>query len=168
MQYHLFNSAVCILVIYSLCFMLNKSASRAYALLAFFVCCLISYTDFYNLVDAVQYHSLFAIMYIFVTYKVKDIYPKLACCLLGCFQILMAWDGWVNAENETYIWIHYENIIYILHSLIFGAFISRDVIKIKSSVEYFFASLSKLLGNTCNMPCLWYYYSYTRITKEHC
>ena len=156
-----------ILLIYCACFIVNKNASRAYALLAFFVCCLISYTDIYNLVDSVQYHSLFAIIYIFVTYKVRNIYPKLACCSLGCFQILMAWDGWANADSETDLWLHYEDIIYILHSLIFGAFISRDVIKIKSSLEYFFASMCKLLRNTCNMPCLWYYYSYHPNFKKH-
>ena len=167
MQYQLVDINLSILVIYSLCFMINRDASRAYALLAFFVCCLISYTDFYNFIDAVQYHSLFAIIYIFVTYKVKSVYPKLACCLLGCFQILMAWDGWVNAQNETYIWIYYENIIYILHSLVFGAFISRDIIRIKSSLECVIAAMRKLFRNTCNMSRVWYYCTYYPLKKNY-
>lgn len=168
MQYQLADINLGILAVYCVCFLINKSASRAYALLAFFVCCLISYTELYNLIDAIQYHALFAIIYTLVTYKVRGIYTKIACCLIGCFQILMAWDGWANAKVETYIWLHYESFIYALHCLIITSFISRDIIKIKLSLGNFFANMFDLFRHTCNMSCLCYYYAYNRITKEHC
>lgn len=168
MQYQLFNSAAFILAIYSLCFLINRDASRACTLLAFLACCIISYTEIYNLIDGIQYHALFAIAYILVTHRVIGAYTKLACCLMGCFQILMAWDGWVNAKVETYIWLHYESFIYSLHCLIITSFISRDIIKIKLSLGNFFANMFDLFRHTCNMSCLCYYYAYNRITKEHC
>lgn len=166
-MYHLADINFSILAIYSFCFMFNRCASRAYALLAFFICCLLSYTEIYNNINAVQYHAFFAIIYIAATYKIERVSTKVACCLLACFQITMAWDSWINAENTTYIWLHYEVIIYMLHAIIICSFLSVDAAKIKRGVANVFASLLDMLGNTCNMPCLCYYYSHKRITKEH-
>lgn len=136
-------------------------------MLAFFVCCLLSYTEIYNNVNAVQYHAFFAIIYIAITYKIERVVTKIACCLVVCFQIAMAWDGWINAENTTYIWLRYENIIYMLHAIVICSFLSVDTDKLKLGVVSVFARVFDVLRNTCNMSCLCYYYSHKRIKKEH-
>lgn len=144
-------------VFYFLIVICNNGASRVYALLAFLFCMLFSHTPIYQHLDAVQYHSLFAIIYLSLTYRVKPIKAKVASCMLGTFQTLMAWDSYANAEIETFIWLHYESIVCVLHALIIGSFIERDINRIKSNLENITSFVRSFFGYSCNRLCLWYY-----------
>ena len=42
----------------------------------------------------------------------------LCCAIMILFLLLMAWDSYVNAYNQTFIWVHYESIILCIHVLI--------------------------------------------------
>lgn len=137
--------------------LLNFKASRVYSLLAFLFTAVIAYTAIYAALPAVQYHALFAIIYLSVTYKVKPVKAKVACCLLGSFQIIMAWDSYINAQIETFIWLHYEVIVCLLHALIIGSFLERDAERIKRHLERFASFVRNLFGYSCNRLCLWYY-----------
>ena len=146
-------------LIISMYFMLSLTlkASRVYALLAFLFCSVSAYTPIYQHLDAVQYHSLFAIIYLSLTYRVKPIKAKVASCMLGTFQTLMAWDSYANAEIETFIWLHYESIVCVLHALIIGSFIERDINRIKYHLENIASFVRGFFGYSCNRLCLWYY-----------
>lgn len=144
-------------VFYFIIVLCNNEASRVYSLLVFLFCLLIAYTQIYQQLDEVQYHSIFAIIYLLLTYRVKPIKAKVASCMLGAFQTLMAWDSYANAEIETFIWLHYEIIVCVLHALIIGSFIERDVNRIKSNLEAFASIVRHFFGYSCNRLCLWYY-----------
>ena len=152
---------------YFLIIFLSIKASRVYVLLAFIFSATIAYTPIYNLLDAVQYHSIFAIIYTSLTYLVRLKKTKVACCMLGSFQLLMAWDSWANATIETFIWANYESIVCLLHALIIGSFLERDIERIKSILDSAASSLRNLLGYTCNQLRLWYYYTNAQIQKDH-
>lgn len=151
------DMALTISVMYFIVVLYHREASRVYALLAFLFCALIGRTEIYQQLDAVQYHSIFAIIYLLLTYRVKPIKAKVASCMLGTFQTLMAWDSYANAEIETFIWLHYEIIVCVLHALLIGSFIERDVNRIKSSLEALAYFVRDLFGYSCNRLCLWYY-----------
>ena len=151
------DMAAIIAAMYFFVVLCNRGASRVYALLAFLFCTVIARTPIYQHLDAVQYHSLFAIIYLSLTYRVKPIKAKVASCMLGTFQTLMAWDSYANAEIETFIWLHYESIVCVLHALIIGSFVERDINRIKSHLENIASFVRGFFGYSCNRLCLWYY-----------
>lgn len=146
-----------VIISYFLITLLNRTNSRKTLLLASLSCACIAYTPIYQALSAVQYHTLFAIIYLSVTYKVKPIKAKVACCLLGSFQIIMAWDSYFNAKIETFIWLHYEVIVCLLHTFIIGSFIEKDTQRIRRAMGSVVAFVRKLFGYSCNRLCLWYY-----------
>ena len=53
----------------------------------------------------------------------------LCCAIMISFLLLMAWDSYVNAYNQTFIWVHYEAIILCIHvSLIVSLYSNRLII----------------------------------------
>lgn len=53
----------------------------------------------------------------------------LCCAIMISFLLLMAWDSYVNAYNQTFIWVHYEAIILCIHvSLIISLYNNRLII----------------------------------------
>ena len=53
----------------------------------------------------------------------------LCCAIMILFLLLMAWDSYVNAYNQTFIWVHYEAIILCIHvSLIVSLYSNRLII----------------------------------------
>ena len=53
----------------------------------------------------------------------------LCCAIMILFLLLMAWDSYVNAYNQTFIWVHYEAIILCIHvSLIVSLYNNRLII----------------------------------------
>ncbi len=53
----------------------------------------------------------------------------LCCAIMILFLLLMAWDSYVNAYNQTFIWVHYEAIILCIHvSLIISLYNNRLII----------------------------------------
>lgn len=142
---------------YFLITLIKLSASRVYTLMAILFSIAIAHSQIYQALSSVQYHTLFAIIYLSVTYKVKPIKAKVACCLLGSFQIIMAWDSYFNAKIETFIWLHYEVIVCLLHTFIIGSFIEKDTQRIRRAMGSVVAFVRKLFGYSCNRLCLWYY-----------
>ena len=39
----------------------------------------------------------------------------IACVIMILFLLIMVWDSFVNAYNQTFIYTHYENIIVFIH-----------------------------------------------------
>lgn len=150
-----------ILSIYLVLFASTMKASRAYSAIAFAFCFAISYTPLYDKLTQVQYYSLFAIIYILLTKRVKPVKAKVACGLLGSFQVLMAWDSHYNGSIETYIWLHYESIVCILHAFIIGSFLERDAICVGKFLANLVASMRNFASNRGNDLCLWYYCRYS-------
>tara|TARA_R110002124_G_C8974544_1_gene515806 strand:+ start:42407 stop:42964 length:558 start_codon:yes stop_codon:yes gene_type:complete len=53
----------------------------------------------------------------------------LCCAIMILYLLLMAWDSYVNAYNQTFIWVHYEAIILCIHvSLIVSLYNNRLII----------------------------------------
>ena len=154
-------SSTTIATAYFLVLLLSIKVDRVKSLLAFLFCILVEYSPLYNHLMQVQYYSVFAIIYLSLTYLVKPIKTKAACCMLGSFQLIMAWDSYANATIETFIWTNYESIVCLLHALIIGSFLERDFERIKSILDSAIAGLRNLFGYTCNQLCLWYYYTNT-------
>lgn len=146
--------------------LLKLTSIRVAFLLAILLSMVVTYTPIYNHLDQVQYHAIFAIIYTPLTYLVKLKKTKVACCMLGSFQTIMAWDSWANANTETFIWTNYEVIVCLLHALIIGSFLERDVERIKSILDCFITGLRNLFGYTCNQLRLWYYYTNAQIKTE--
>jgi len=138
---------------------LSLKPSRCYALLGFLFCLVVAYTPIYDYLSQVQYYSMFAIIYAYLTSKIVLVKARIACCLLSCFQVLMAWDSFANADVETYIWTNYETIVCLLHALIIGSFYERDFISIKRDLGVFIARMRHILRYSCDTIGLWYYCS---------
>ena len=124
--------SLAVIVCYSILPIIKNTNQRKLLLIASLSCATIAYTPIYNYLDAVQYHAIFAIIYTSLTYLVKLKKTKVACCMLGSFQTIMAWDSWANANTETFIWTNYEVIVCLLHALIIGSFLERDVERTRS------------------------------------
>lgn len=159
------NINLSILLAYCLIFVSTMKASRAYCLIAFLFCLLIAYTPLYDKLSQVQYYSLFAIIYILLTKRVKPVKAKVACCLLGSFQIFMAWDSHYNGTVETYIWLHYESTVCVLHAFIIGSFIERDAVCISRFMAKLATNLRDIVRNRSNALCLCYYYWYGQFKR---
>lgn len=155
------NVNLAILLVYCLITVSTLRASRAYCLIAFLFCLLISYTPLYDKLSQVQYYSLFAIIYILLTKRVKPVKAKVACGLLGSFQVLMAWDSHYNETVETYIWLHYASIVCILHAFIIGSFLERDAICVGKFLASLIANMRNFASNRGNDLRLWYYCRYS-------
>jgi len=70
----------------------------------------------------------------------------LCCAIMILFLLLMAWDSYVNAYNQTFIWVHYEAIILCIHvSLIVSLYNNRLIIN--GMVGKFNSLLSILRSN---------------------
>lgn len=161
LQSNTVNLNLSILLAYCLIFISTMKASRAYCLIAFLFCLLIAYTPLYDKLSQVQYYSLFAIIYILLTKRVKPVKAKVACGLLGSFQVLMAWDSHYNGSIETYIWLHYESIVCILHAFIIGSFLERDAICVGKFLANLVANMRNFASSGGNHLRLWYYCRYS-------
>jgi len=144
----LINSAI--LIFYVATFLVNKKADRVLTLLAFFVSMLIAFTPLYSLLSGMQYHFIFAFIYINLTLAIKQTPVKVAVLSMGLFQTLMAWDSLTNANTETFIYTHYEVTICLLHSVIVGYFVKSDFIRIKQYLKRFMRGCSGTVRYTRN------------------
>ena len=143
-----FDGAV--LLLYAMVFLVNRKADRGLSLLAFFVSVVIAFTPMYDLLTGMQYHFVFAFIYINLTLAIKRTPVKVAVLSMGLFQTLMAWDSLINANTETFIYTHYEVTICLLHSVIVGYFIKSDFIRIKRLFKRFMRSCSSAVRYTRN------------------
>ena len=50
----------------------------------------------------------------------------IACAIMILFLLLMVWDSFVNAYNQTLIYTHYENIIVFIHVCIIVSLYRTD------------------------------------------
>jgi hypothetical protein len=141
----LINSVI--LLFYMAIFLVNKRADRALTLLAFFVSIAIAFTPLYNLLSGMQYHFVFAFIYINLTLVIKQTPVKVAILSMGLFQTLMAWDSLTNATAETFIYTHYEITICLLHSVVIGYFLKSDFIRIKQYIKRIMCNCAMFVRN---------------------
>ena len=135
---------------YVVAFLVNRKADRGLSLLAFFVSIVIAFTPIYDLLTGMQYHFIFAFIYINLTLAIKQAPVKVAVLSMGLFQTLMAWDSLVNANTYTFIYTHYEITICLLHSVIVGYFIKSDIARIKQHFKRFMRSCTSTVRYTRN------------------
>lgn len=79
----------------------------------------------------------------------------ICCAIMILFLLTMAWDSYINAYTETFIWRNYENIILLIHvCIIISLYKPRAIIdglvgKLVNAVN--------LLRN--NYACLYFWYT---------
>ena len=136
-----------VLLSYALIALVNRKADRVLTLLAFFVSVVIAFTPLYGLLSGMQYHFIFAFIYINLVFAIKQTPVKIAVLLMGLFQALMAWDSLTNATTETFIYTHYEITICLLHSIVIGYFLKSDFIRIKRYIKRIMCNCSMFVRN---------------------
>jgi hypothetical protein len=147
LQSNSINVNTAILALYVIALLINREADRVVALLAFSLCALVSYTTIYELLSGMQYHFVFAFVYINLMLVIKQTPVKIAVLSIGLFQTAMAWDSLVNATIETFIYTHYEITICLLHSIVIGYFLKSDFIRIKQYIKRLMCSCAMFVRN---------------------
>lgn len=79
----------------------------------------------------------------------------LCCAIMILFLLLMAWDSYVNAYNQTFIWVHYESIILCIHVFIIVSLYKPRAIT-NNLVDKLVHAIN-LLRN--NYACLYFWYT---------
>lgn len=79
----------------------------------------------------------------------------LCCAIMILFLLLMAWDSYVNAYNQTFIWRNYESIILCIHVFIIVSLYKPRAIT-NNLVDKFVRTIN-LLRN--NYACLYFWYT---------
>lgn len=75
----------------------------------------------------------------------------ICCAIMIAFLLLMAWDSYVNAYNQTFIWSHYEDIILCIHvGIIISLYSNRFII-------------DRVVGEFSNLLSLWRF----NVTRSH-
>ena len=76
------------------------------------------------------------------------------CATMILFLLLMAWDSFINADTETYIYTHYASIIMCIHVCIILSFYRpRSVI---NGVVDKFRGLMRIILNNYTVQYCWY------------
>ena len=79
----------------------------------------------------------------------------ICCAIMILFLLTMAWDSYINAYTETFIWRNYENIILLIHvCIIISLYKPRAIID--GLVDKFINAVH-LLRN--NYACLYFWYT---------
>lgn len=79
----------------------------------------------------------------------------ICCAIMILFLLTMAWDSYINAYTETFIWRNYENIILLIHvCIIISLYKPRAIID--GLVDKFINAVN-LLRN--NYACLYFWYT---------
>ena len=75
----------------------------------------------------------------------------ICCAIMIAFLLLMAWDSYINAYNQTFIWSHYEDFILCIHGgIIISLYSNRFII-------------DRLVGELSNLLSLWRF----NVTRAH-
>lgn len=119
---------------------------------AFLLCEIVVLTDFIPArLSPPTYGLSFYCAYLVAWLSIAGIHIRLSnnkntllcCAIMVLFLLLMAWDSYVNAYNQTFIWVHYEAIILCIHvSLIVSLYNNRLIIdglvgKLNSLLSFF-------------------------------
>ncbi len=79
----------------------------------------------------------------------------ICCAIMILFLLTMAWDSYINAYTETFIWRNYENIILLIHvCIIISLYKPRAIID--GLVDKLVHAVN-LLRN--NYACLYFWYT---------
>lgn len=111
-----------ILSSYLLLTSLKFSAARLKVLAAVFICIVISHTPFYLIMNNVQRYSFLSLVYTIACRKITNEKVSASCCIMAIFEFTMVVDRYANAGIETWLYIHFEKITLIIHSLIISSF----------------------------------------------
>jgi len=91
-----------------------------------------------------------AISYFHIT-RTDNKNTLICCAIMIAFLLLMAWDSYVNAYNQTFIWSHYEDFILCIHvGIIISLYSNRFII-------------DRLVGEFGNLLGLWRF----NVTRAH-
>jgi len=88
----------------------------------------------------------------------------ICCAIMILFLLTMAWDSYINAYTETFIWRNYENIILLIHvCLIISLYKPRSIIN--SMVDKLACSIS-FMRNNYSFLYFWYTVKNWQIKKR--
>ncbi len=106
---------------------LKFSAARLKVFAAVFLCIIISHTPVYLMVNNVERYSFLALVYVITCQNVTNKKVSASCCIMAIFEFLMVLDRYVNAGFETWLYIYFEEITIVIHSLIISSFFKWEL-----------------------------------------
>jgi len=132
---------------YLILLILKFTAARFKVFAAVFLCIVISHTPLYLIMDNIHRYSFLSIVYIIACRNITNKKVSATCCIMAIFELSMVIDRYVNAGVETWLYIYFEEITLIIHSLIISAFFKWEFNwrrgAVGSAVDY----MRKLLRN---------------------
>lgn len=143
---------------YIILIIIKPSAARIKVFAAVLICIAISYSPLYELMNNTQYYAFMCLVYVITYRKITSKKVSATCCIMSIFEFLMLTDRYINAGVETWLYIHFEEITVIIHSLIISSFFEWNFERWRGFLGYIANSVRRILCFVRNASCLCYYY----------
>jgi len=147
---------------YFILLIIKPTAARLKVFAAVLICVLIIYSPLYDLLNNTQYYSLFTLIYILACLNITNKKVSSTCCIMAIFEFLMIIDRYVNAGIETWVYIYFEEITLIIHSLIISSFFKWKYIRWRECMGSMLNYMRGLLHDVRHASCL----CYDRVIKK--
>ncbi len=144
-QVEMIDLVYIILFVYVILLISKPTAARIKASAAVFICVAISYSPLYNAWNNVQYYSFLTLIYVVACLSITNKKVSATCCIMAVFEFLMVIDRYANAGIETWLYVHFEEITIVIHSLIISAFINWKLVWWRKGMGYLADCMRRLL-----------------------
>lgn len=121
LQVEAVDLASVILLAYLLLITINPTPAKNKIACAAFVSLAINYSPLYDLLNNVQFYSLYSLVYLVTARFVTNKKIKSSLVIMSVFEFLMAMDRYVNAGTATWFYDRFEEVTCVIHGLIISS-----------------------------------------------
>lgn len=148
-KYRHLDLASGILLAYLLLIAIKPTPAKNKIACAAFVSLATNYSPLYDLLNNVQFYSLYSLIYITTARYVSNKKIKYTLVIMSIFEFTMGYDRYVNAGTATWLYDSFEEITCIIHGLIISSSLKLKPINLGAILGRLTSCLRGLAHSNC-------------------